>query len=169
MAGSVDSCPKTKILQCPVLFINTEGSGGNISGQIWKEMWVTSASSLFFLCSLFNHSFICSTNLVYAPATYQALKMQGLRARCYVGFSFPTRWKMLWYHSFSHACSLPNQTSEPLSFKVLSKHGALSLLIVKMALHIKDLSWCLAYSRSSINVHFHDTLSNRNDVGDGEW
>lgn len=39
--------PKTKILQCPVLLINTEGSGGNVLDQIGKKMWVSSASSPF--------------------------------------------------------------------------------------------------------------------------
>lgn len=38
---------------------------------------------------------------------------------------------------------------------------ALSLFIVKTALHVKGLSWYLAYSRPSINVRFLETLSNR--------
>lgn len=53
---------------------------------------------------------------------------------------------------------------------MLSRRGALRLLIVKMASHVKGLSWCLTSSRPSINVCFLETLSNRRiDVGDGGW
>lgn len=87
-------------------------SGGNILSQMRKEMWVSSSSSLLFLCSLFNHSFISQQMLSVLLPHARLWRYRDSEPAATWGPPLLTslchyQWKVLWYHSFPLACLLP--------------------------------------------------------------